>query len=95
MLDYRHFNSIAIPPLLTSIMVVWVLCGQFLFHHGSLIQLYPLLLLFPLVILSHLYLIVMSSGFKKFDMAFFGLIHGLLSFVVWTFAIMFSNGQSI
>ena len=62
MFPYPEQYRIATPPLTTATMVVWALLSHSLFSDASPVALYPLLVLFPLVITILLYLIWLAKG---------------------------------
>ncbi|QLE84275.1 MULTISPECIES: hypothetical protein [Shewanella] len=95
MFPYPEQYRLAAPPLITAFMVLWTLITRPLLGDASPFALYPLFMLFPLVILLHLQLIWHAKdGMDRLDQATYALIHLCLSFVVWTFAIMNSNGTA-
>ncbi|BAJ03559.1 hypothetical protein [Shewanella violacea] len=88
-----------VPPMLTGLMVLWALLSQLLYSdtHFSLshaVSFYPVLVLFPMVVLVHGHLIWQARGMERLDQAVYALIHSLLSFVIWTFSLMHVNGNS-
>ncbi|MFQ6370796.1 hypothetical protein [Shewanella sp. YIC-542] len=91
---YPEQYRLALPPITTAVMVGWSLLGRALFGDGNTFILGVLLALFPLVIGLHLYLIWDAGGLKRLDQAFYGFIHSILAFVVWTFCIMHLAGNS-
>ncbi|MBR9728359.1 hypothetical protein ACFOD0_11250 [Shewanella intestini] len=94
MFPYPEQYRLAAPPLMTSLMVFWALLSQPVFNDASPFALYPLFLLFPIVILTHGYLIWHAQGLTRLDQVFYGLVHIPLAFVVWTFTIMHVNGNA-
>ncbi|WP_076416681.1 hypothetical protein [Shewanella sp. UCD-KL12] len=94
--QHRH----AMPPLITGLMVIWALIARLLFAESHLslahaLSFYPLFAFFPLVILLHTKMIWQAGdGMERLDQMVYALIHCLLSFVVWTFALMLVNGNS-
>lgn len=93
MFPYPERYRIAAPPLITGIMVIWALVSRLIFGDASPLSLYPLLALFPLIILLHLHLIWEAKSMTRLDQSFYALVHSALAFVVWTFAIMHVNGH--
>ncbi|MDR8525091.1 MULTISPECIES: hypothetical protein [Shewanella] len=94
MFPYPEQYRVALPPIITGLMVVWALVSRFVFGDASVLSLYPLLTLFPIVILLHGLLIWDAKSMGRLDQSFYALIHCALAFVVWTFAIMHVNGNS-
>jgi len=94
MFPYPEQYRLALPPLITAFMVLWSLLTRPLLGDASPFALYPLLLLFPLVLGLHLHLIWEAAGLRRLDQAFYALVHGILAFVVWTFCIMHVGGHS-
>ncbi|MBT1444268.1 hypothetical protein KJI95_06980 [Shewanella sp. JM162201] len=88
MFPYPEAYRNAIPPLLTALIVAWAIIGRALTGSGNPVFYYPLLMMYPAILISHIWLIWHADGFKRLDQAFYGLVHGILAFVVWTFAIM-------
>ncbi|ABZ75367.1 conserved hypothetical protein [Shewanella halifaxensis HAW-EB4] len=93
MFPYPEPYRIALPPMITGFMVIWALLSRLVFGDASILSLYPLLALFPIIILLHLYLIWDARSMGRLDQSFYALIHCALAFVVWTFAIMHVNGR--
>lgn len=94
MFPYPEQYQTAAPPLTTALMVIWALIAGVLLPPASLFALGPLLILFPITLLIHCYLIWQSVGMKRLDQVFYTLVHGPLAFVVWTFTIMHINGNA-
>ncbi|WP_345880934.1 hypothetical protein [Shewanella algae] len=94
MFPYPEQYRLALPPLITAFMVLWSLLTRPLLGDASPFALYPLLLLFPLVLGLHLHLIWQAAGLRRLDQAFYALVHSILAFVVWTFCIMHVGGHS-
>ncbi|MCL1057534.1 hypothetical protein CXF83_05065 [Shewanella sp. Choline-02u-19] len=93
MFPYPEHYRVAAPPIITGAMVVWALLSRLVFGDASTYSLYPLLALFPLVILLHLILIWDARSMGRLDQSFYALVHCSLAFVVWTFCIMHVNGH--
>ncbi|QBF82606.1 hypothetical protein EXU30_07790 [Shewanella maritima] len=93
MFPYPEQYRLAVPPIITSVMVVWALFAQLVFADASPFALYPLFSLFPAVIVSHVYMTWVADGISRLDQFFYSLVHIPLSFVVWTFTIMHVNGN--
>ncbi|MFB2685970.1 hypothetical protein ACE02B_12280 [Shewanella mangrovisoli] len=94
MFPYPEQYRIATPPLTTALMVAWALLSHSLLADASPFALYPLFMLFPVVIGLHLYLIWLAKGMSRLDQCFYALVHIPLAFVVWTFTIMHVNGNA-
>ncbi|UJF22737.1 hypothetical protein [Shewanella sp. OMA3-2] len=94
MFPYPEQYRTATPPLTTTFMVFWALLSHSLFADASPFALYPLMVLFPFVILFHGYLIWLAKGMSRLDQCFYALVHIPLAFVVWTFTIMLVNGEA-
>ncbi|MCK8044790.1 MULTISPECIES: hypothetical protein [Shewanella] len=94
MFPYPEQYRVALPPIITGLMVVWALISRLIFGDASVLSLYPLLTLFPIVIFLHGMLIWDARSMGRLDQSFYALIHSALAFVVWTFAIMHVNGNS-
>ncbi|GGP49154.1 hypothetical protein [Shewanella saliphila] len=94
MFPYPEQYRIALPPLTTGFMVIWAILSHTIFADASPFALYPLFLLFIVVVGAHFYLIVMSKGMQRLDQCFYALVHIPLAFVVWTFTIMHVNGHA-
>ncbi|WP_153912641.1 hypothetical protein [Shewanella sp. TC10] len=94
MFPYPEQYRLAAPPLTTSFMVFWALFSHSIFADASPFALYPLLSLFPLVLIGHVYLIWNAQGMSRLDQGFYALVHVPLAFVVWTFTIMHVNGTA-
>ncbi|PKG78810.1 hypothetical protein CXF80_11095 [Shewanella sp. Actino-trap-3] len=94
MFPYPDQYRVAMPPMTTAFMVVWALTSHAIFVDASPFSLYPLLVLFPAVIGSHLHLIWLAKGMSRLDQCFYALVHIPLAFVVWTFTIMHVNGHA-
>jgi hypothetical protein len=94
MFPYPDQYRTATPPITTIFMVFWALLSHSIFADASPFALYPLILLFPLVIMSHGYLIWQAPGMSRLDQCFYALVHIPLAFVVWTFTIMHVNGNA-
>lgn len=90
---YPEQYRLALPPIITAFMVFWSLVGHAIFGDANQFALAILLLLFPLILGLHLYLIWDAGGLKRLDQAFYGFVHGTLAFVVWTFCIMHLAGN--
>ncbi|UCX03516.1 hypothetical protein [Shewanella glacialimarina] len=94
MFPYPEQYRTATPPLTTTFMVFWALLSHSVFADASPFALYPLIILFPFVILCHGYLIWLAKGMSRLDQCFYALVHIPLAFVVWTFTIMLVNGEA-
>lgn len=94
MFPYPEQYRTATPPLTTTFMVLWALLGHSFLADASPFVLYPLMILFPFVILFHGYLIWLAKGMSRLDQCFYALVHIPLAFVVWTFTIMLVNGEA-
>jgi len=94
MFPYPEQYRTATPPITTAFMVFWALISHSIFADASPFALYPLMMLFPLVIISHGYLIWLAQGMTRLDQCFYALVHIPLAFVVWTFTIMHVNGNA-
>lgn len=94
MFPYPEQYRIALPPLTTGFMVIWAILSHTIFADASPFALYPLFLLFIVVVGAHFYLIIMSKGMQRLDQCFYALVHIPLAFVVWTFTIMHVNGHA-
>lgn len=93
MFPYPEQYRLASPPLITAFMVFWAILSRGLLGDASPFSLYPLFVLFPMVIGVHLYLIWLAPGMKRLDQSFYALVHIPLAFVVWTFCIMHVSGN--
>lgn len=94
MFPYPDQYRIAMPPMTPAFMVAWAIVTHAIFADASPFSLYPLLVLFPAVIATHLYLIWLAKGMSRLDQCFYALVHIPLAFVVWTFTIMHVNGNA-
>jgi len=99
MFPYPPHYRLALPPLLTTSMVVWSLLSRLIFGDELMLAdhavgFFPLFMLFPLILLLHGQLIWESHGMDRLDQATYALIHICLSFVVWTFSLMYINGNA-
>ncbi len=65
MFPYPEQYRLALPPLITAFMVLWSLLTRPLLGDASPFALYPLLLLFPLVLGLHLHLIWQAAGLRR------------------------------
>ncbi|WP_372871400.1 hypothetical protein [Shewanella sp.] len=88
MFPYPEQYKNALPPLVTALIAVWAILGRAIAGLGSPVFYYPLLMMYPLILVCHLWLIWHAQGLKRLDQGFYALVHGALAFVVWTFAIM-------
>ncbi|BDM63301.1 hypothetical protein NFHSH190041_07530 [Shewanella sp. NFH-SH190041] len=88
---YPESYKLALPPLTTTLMVIATLITV-PFNVGEIIY-YPIIALFALVVLEHLYLIWDNGGISRLEQVFYALIHCPLAFVIWTFCLMHINGD--
>ncbi|MCL1142304.1 hypothetical protein [Shewanella gaetbuli] len=94
MFPYPEQYKTATPPITTAVMVFWAFLSHAIFAAQSQFALYPLMLLFPMVVAVHGYLIWTAQGMGRLDQCFYALVHVPLAFVVWTFTIMYVNGNA-
>ena len=84
------------PLIITLLLILWTMAVSPFSHYGDNWAIYPALLMAPLVLLLHLFLIVLGKGTAaKLRLLSYALIHGAIFFFIWINCLMRISKDSL
>ena len=88
--------STVLPVFVTFLMIVWTIIISPHTEYGDDWAIVPVLIIAPVVIVLHLFLIIMNKGKeKKIFFSFYGLIHILIFSLIWIGCLMKISKDSL